>query len=285
MAASRRVENDLKLRVWRLEGIGEFLDVANFAHPTSKAFHQSLAICFVDDGAFKVRHGGIRHSVGRGALLVAQSGETTSCEDFEGTSRHREFHCTPAALETIAREIGDRFVGGRLFQTPFMCDESLNRPFLRFHTAMASRPTALESSSLLRDFVGKMIIRYGTESAASLRLGNECRAVRRVRECLEHRYAENITLEELAQVANLSPFHLVRVFRKAVGLPPHAYQTRLRLNHAKGLLAQAATLGEAALSAGFCDQSHFSNHFRKVFGYAPGAHLRGFAPDSKPRHW
>lgn len=273
--------SELKLRVWRLEGIGEFLHVSNFAHPTSKAFHQSLALCFVEQGAFNVRHCGVSYSVGKGALLVAQSGEITSCEDFDGKSKHREFHCAPEALETIAEEIGDRFTGGRIFESPFICDESLCRPFLRFHTEMDSKPTAIESSSLLREFVGEMILRYGNQPATTLKLGNERRAVKRVKDCLKGRYAENVTLEELARTANLSPFHLIRVFRKEVGLPPHAYQTRLRLNHAKALLAQAATIGEAALNAGFFDQSHFTNHFRKVFGYPPGAHLKGLGSDSK----
>ena len=275
------MDNEPKLKVWRLEGIGEFLHVANFAHPTSKAFHQSLALCFVEQGAFNVRHCGMNYSVGKGALLVAQSGETTSCEDFDGKSKHREFHCAPKALETIAEEIGDRFTGGRIFQSPFICDESLRQPFLRFHAEMDSKPTAIESSSLLREFVGEMILRYGNRPAAALKLGNERWAVRRVKDCLETRYAENVTLEELARVANLSPFHLIRVFRKEVGLPPHAYQIRLRLNHAKALLAQAATIGEAALKAGFFDQSHFTNHFRKVFGYPPGVHLKGLASGSE----
>ena len=273
--------NEPKLKVWRLEGIGEFLHVSNFAHPTSKALHQSLALCFVEQGAFNVRHCGVRYSVGKGALLVAQSGEITSCEDFDGKSKHREFHCAPRALETIAEEIEDRFTGGRIFQSPFICDESLCRPFLRFHTEMGSKPTAMESSSLLREFVGEMILRYGKRPAATLKLGNERRAVKRVKDCLESRYAENLTLEELARIANLSPFHLIRVFRKEVGLPPHAYQTRLRLNHAKALLAQATTIGEAALSAGFFDQSHFTNHFRKVFGYPPGVHLKGLTSGSQ----
>jgi AraC-like DNA-binding protein len=276
------MSKELELRVWRLDGIGEFLKFAHFAHPTSDAFHQSLALCFVDDGAFNLRHCGVRYAVGRGMLLVAQSGEITSREPLSGTSNHREFHCSPGALETIADEMEIRLVGGRLFQSPFICDESLIGPFLRFHAAMASRPTVLESSSRLREFVGELIVRYGTGPAARLRLGNERRGVRRVKECLESRYAEHLTLDELSRIANLSPFHLVRVFRKEVGLPPHAYQTRLRLNHAKALLAHAATLREAALSAGFFDQSHFSNHFRKVFGYAPGAYLKGLASVSRP---
>ena len=269
-----------KLRVWSLEGIGEFHHVSNFAHPTSQAFHQSLALCFVEKGAFRVRHCGVRYSVGTGALLVAQCGEITSCEDFDGRSKHREFHCAPKALETIAEEIGDRFTAGRVFQSPFICDESLRRPFLRFHSEMDSNPTAIESSSLLREFVGEMILRYGKQPATTLKVGNEHWAVKRVKECLESRYAENLSLDELARIANLSPFYLIRVFRKEVGLPPHAYQTRLRLNHARALLAQAATIGEAAVSAGFCDQSHFTNHFRKVFGYPPGVHVKGLASGS-----
>lgn len=273
--------NELKLKVWRLEGIGEFHHVSNFAHPTSKAFHESLAICFVEQGTFNVRHCGVRYSVGEGALLVAQSGEITSCEDFDGKSKHREFHCAPRALEIIAEELGDRFTGGRIFQSPFICDESLRRPFLRFHAAMDAKPTVIESSSLLRDFVGAMILRYGNRPATTLNLGNERCAVKRVKDCLDSCYADNLTLEELARIANLSPFHLVRVFRKQVGLPPHAYQTRLRLNHAKALLAQAATIGEAALNAGFFDQSHFTNHFRKVFGYPPSVHLKGLAAGGK----
>ena len=269
------MRNEVKLRVWRSEGIGEFHHVSNIAQPTSNIFHQSLALCLVEQGAYKVRHCGVNYSVGEGALLVAQSGEITSGDDFDGKAKYREFHCAPKALETIAEEIGDRFRGGRIFQSPFMCDEFLCRHFLRFHTKMDSRPSAMESSSLLREFVGEMILRYGNRPATTLHLGNEHWAVKRVRDCLESRYAENLTLEELARIANLSPFHLIRVFRKEVGLPPHAYQTRVRSNCAKELLAKHASIGEAALNTGFFDQSHFTNHFRKVFGYPPGVYLKG----------
>jgi hypothetical protein len=145
--------------------------------------------------------------VGKGAVLVAQSGEITSCEDFDGKSTHREFHRAPEALETIAEESGDRFTGGRIFQSPFICDGSLCRPFIRFHTEMDSKPTAIESSSLLQEFVGEMILRYGNRPA-TLEHGNERRAVRRVKDCLESRYAESVTLEELARLAKLEPVSL-----------------------------------------------------------------------------
>ena len=272
--------SDPKVTTSRLEGIGELHHVSNIAHPASKFLHQSLALCFIEQGAYNVRHCGVNYSVGKGALLIAQSGDITSDDDFDGKSKYRDFHCAPKALETIAEEMGDRFRGGRIFQSPFMCDESLCRPFLRFHTKMDSKPSAMESSSLLREFLGELILRYGKGPATTLKLGNERGAVKRVRDCLESRYAENLTLEELARIANLSPFHLIRVFRKEVGLPPHAYQTRVRLNRAKELLAKGAPIGEAALNTGFFDQSHFTNHFRKVFSFPPGVYLKGLTSSS-----
>lgn len=273
--------NELELRVWRNEGIGEFLHVSNFAHPTSRILQQSLGLCFVERGAYRVRHCGVDYSVGEGQLLVAQSGDVLSCEDYDGKAKYRLFQSDPRALETIAEEIGERLRGGRIFQSPFICDGSLGRLFLKFHTEMDSKPVALESASLLREFVSEMILRYGTRPATTLKLGNERRAVKKVKDCLESRYAENLTLEELARVASLSPFYLVRVFRKEVGLPPHAYQTRVRLNRATALLARGASIGEAALNSGFFDQSHFTNHFRKVFGYTPGALGNGLGAGGK----
>ena len=85
------MNDKMSLRIWRNEGIGEFLHVSNFAHPNSKVLHQSLDICFVEKGAYRVNHCGVTHSVGEGALLVVQSGEFTSCEDFEGRAKYRVF--------------------------------------------------------------------------------------------------------------------------------------------------------------------------------------------------
>lgn len=267
----------VRLRIWRNEGVGEFLHVSNFAHPTSKILQQSLGLCYIEKGAYRVSHCGVSYSVGEGELLVAQSGDVLSCEDYDGKAKYRLFQSDPRALETIAEEIGEPFSGRRIFRIPFICDESLGRLFLKFHTAMDSKPFALESASLLRELMSEMILRYGNRPATTLKLGNERWAVKRVKDCLESRYAENLTLEELARVANLSPFYLVRVFRKEVGLPPHAYQTRIRLNRATALLARGAPIGEAALNSGFFDQSHLTNHFRKVFGYTPGALWNGLA--------
>jgi AraC family transcriptional regulator len=80
------------------------------------------------------------------------------------------------------------------------------------------------------------------------------------------------SLEQLAAVARLSPYHFARQFKAATGLPPHQYVIMRRVERAKQLL-QAGTdlsLAEVAASAGFSDQSQFSQHFKRLVGVTPG---------------
>lgn len=87
-------------------------------------------------------------------------------------------------------------------------------------------------------------------------------------------------MQELVRAAHLSPFHLSRVFRRTVGVPPHAYQTQLRLAHARTLLAQGLDVARVAQETGFFDQSHFSQQFQRYFFVKPGSYRRtaGYFP-------
>ena len=96
------------------------------------------------------------------------------------------------------------------------------------------------------------------------------RSLERAREILEERQNEQVTLDELAKAAALSRFHLVRSFAKEYGIPPHAYQINVRIKRACWLLRAGMPCGEVAAASGFADQSHFTRHFKKVMGVAPG---------------
>ena len=98
----------------------------------------------------------------------------------------------------------------------------------------------------------------------------EPRAVRLAREYLEAHAADHVTLEALAGLAWFSPYHLSRVFRGAVGMPPHAYQTHFRVRRAKALLRAGRPIAEVATRAGFYDQAHLTRHFKQIVGVPPG---------------
>lgn len=101
-------------------------------------------------------------------------------------------------------------------------------------------------------------------------------AVLRVVALMRSQLAESISLEEMARVAALSPFHFARQFKAATGHPPHDYHIRLRVDRAQELLRTRGrewTLAAIAAECGFVDQSHLSRHFKRVVGVTPGEYL------------
>src|SRR4030095_10351225 len=94
--------------------------------------------------------------------------------------------------------------------------------------------------------------------------------LRDARELIHDRFAETITLAEIARALDVHPVHLARMFRKHFQCPMGEYQRRLRVEYAScQLMNTKVPLAEIAQSAGFSDQSHFSNTFRKQTGMTP----------------
>ena len=101
------------------------------------------------------------------------------------------------------------------------------------------------------------------------------RAARLAREYLQAHLRESVALAELAGVAGVTKFALLRVFARELGVPPHAYHTRLRLAHARRLIDDGAPLSHVAFDAGFAAQSHLTRRFKAHFGVTPGEYARG----------
>jgi AraC-like DNA-binding protein len=100
-----------------------------------------------------------------------------------------------------------------------------------------------------------------------------------VQDFIAAHYNQSLSIDRLAAEAGLSPFHFIRVFRREVGLPPHAYLSQLRVRKAKALLARGERLAAAALAVGFVDQSHLNRHFKRITGFTPG-HYRRIVQDA-----
>jgi AraC family transcriptional regulator len=99
--------------------------------------------------------------------------------------------------------------------------------------------------------------------------------VRRVCDLLRSSLAENVALSELAASVGLSPYHFLRAFKAAVGVPPHGYQVQLRLHRARQLLETTdEPVTEIAARVGYSDPGYLARLFRKHFGTTPAAYRR-----------
>ena len=96
--------------------------------------------------------------------------------------------------------------------------------------------------------------------------------LRAVVEFIEEHLDATPTLEQLAAVVQLSPYHFARQFKAATGLPPHQYVIARRVERARQLLQDGDdfSLAEVAAHAGFSDESQFSHHFKRIVGLTPG---------------
>ena len=103
--------------------------------------------------------------------------------------------------------------------------------------------------------------------------------VRRARDYIDRYYSTALTLEQLAAVAAVSKFHLVRCFAAAYGETPIRYLTRRRVERAKDLLRTANfTVSEVCIAVGFSSLGSFSARFKHLVGETPMAYRRPLGP-------
>jgi AraC family transcriptional regulator len=100
------------------------------------------------------------------------------------------------------------------------------------------------------------------------------RRLERVLDFIDERVDSSLTLDRLADVAAMSPFHFARSFKAATGSSPHAFIVARRMDRAAALLRVSVSVARAAEATGFVSLPHFRRHFRDHWGIAPGEFAR-----------
>jgi AraC family transcriptional regulator len=96
------------------------------------------------------------------------------------------------------------------------------------------------------------------------------RQLRKVEDYVHERFAEDISVEALAELVDLSPFHFSRVFKHATGMSPLQFVTRERITHAQQLIRETRrSLIDIGLEVGYTSPSYFTKVFRRVTGVTP----------------
>jgi AraC family transcriptional regulator len=101
------------------------------------------------------------------------------------------------------------------------------------------------------------------------------RWLKHAQELLHERFTEHLELSNIADAVNVHPVHLACVFRRTFRCTPGEYLRQLRVQYACRQLSETnASISEIALAAGFCDQSHFNRHFKRLLGLTPAQYRR-----------
>ncbi|HEY9615994.1 MAG TPA: AraC family transcriptional regulator, partial [Microcoleaceae cyanobacterium] len=96
-----------------------------------------------------------------------------------------------------------------------------------------------------------------------------------VTEYINNHLHQDLKLDHIAAIAQLSPYHFLRLFKRSIGITPHQYILQCRLNQAKYLLQHSSlSITEIAIRTGFCDQSHLTRYCKRIIGMTPKQLLR-----------
>lgn len=235
--------------------------------------HSEFQLTLYDGGPrrFKIaRHdfaGGPRTSI------IIQAGEPHSSVPIEDPLLTlRTFYIE----ERLMAEVAGSLWGGPgtvAFRDPLVDDRTVAR--LRdAHRALDRKDLEAEEKTFLA--LGELVRRHATPTGPARRITATDAGIATVREILEDRATENVGLDELAAAADLSRFHLIRLFRRRYGVTPFAYQRNLRIEKARAVLRSGRGIADAAAAAGFADQSHLGRSFRAVMGSTPGEYRESY---------
>ncbi|MEH0419746.1 helix-turn-helix transcriptional regulator [Streptomyces sp. B21-083] len=229
--------------------------------------HDSWTLLIVDDGA--VRYDLDRHERGTPhdtVTLLPPHVPHNGSPATPGGFRKR-------VLYLDSTHLGDEFIGAAV-DRPDLRDPLLRLRVGQLHGALARSGEEFEAAGRLALVAERLRTR--------LRAGGVPRPprvdpplARRLRELLDERLVDGITLDEAARLVHAHPAHLVRAFSAAFGMPPHRYLTARRVELARRLLLDGQSPGVVATATGFYDQAHLTRHFRKLVGVPPGRYRIG----------
>ncbi|MEZ0068214.1 AraC-like DNA-binding protein [Streptacidiphilus sp. MAP12-20] len=254
---------------WRppVPGVTEVFHARFTEHAYPMHVHDVWTLLIVDTGA--VRYDLNRHACGTlhetVSLLpphIPHNGSPATPEGFRKRVLYLDLSVLDAALIGSAAD------------TPDLADLLLRRRVGQLHTVLANRGDELEAESRLA-FIGERLRGHLRPMAATVRPPERERGVaEHLRDLLDARVVQGVTLNEAAELVHAHPAHLVRAFSAAFGLAPHQYLTARRVERARSLLLDGLPPAEAATAAGFYDQAHLGRHFKRIVGVSPGRFRR-----------
>ena len=242
------------------------------AHIVRHAFephtHEAYGLGAIEDGVERFRYRGSEHLAAAGALVLMNPDELhTGRAETQGGWRYRMVYVDAAVAQAVcgsawafpaavaddaprARRIGALIDALWQADEPLAADSLLARLFetLRVHARVVVPPRE---------------------------------AAHRFTPVLDHlraHLAEPQSLDTLARVAGLSPFHFLRAFKAQHGATPHQALMALRLLEAKRLLAAGQMPAQVAAAVGLADQSHLTRAFVRRYGVTPGRYRSQVAP-------
>jgi AraC-like DNA-binding protein len=263
------------VHVWRDSALdGAYLVRARYgAHEFERHLHNEMVIAVTEEGAGKcwTRHGS-DISAPR-TVWVFAPGEYHCGNVWEDRQwNYRGIYVDSAGLLALSGILMDDRHTEMRAAPGLYNDPQLANVLVHAHQGEEQNLPDMQKQARWCAAMGILFGRYGRPKSRLDAVGNEKSKMARVRDYIAANFLRNMSIDELLPLCGLSRYHLMRSFAREYGMPPHAYANQLRLLEAKRLIDSGSRPADAAVSAGFYDQSHLTHLFKRAYGITPGAY-------------
>jgi AraC-like DNA-binding protein len=238
------------------------------SHDFAPHTHDAFVIAVTELGGARIKSRGVTEVALSSGLFVSNPEEPQS--SWMGDSprwRYRSMYLTQAAIDVVAEGLGIESVP--YFTRNIFPDADLVSGFASLHRSLEAGADRFREHELLISAFGHLFGRRGSGGDRIEPAPRDRVLVHRIVDLMRQRFAENLLLGDLAATAGLSVFQLIGLFKRTIGTTPHVYLTHVRLNAACSRLRLGDSIAEAAIAAGFCDQSGLTKHFKRCYGITP----------------
>lgn len=247
---------------------------AGYSHPPISDSHNVTMLVGRPVGTIACCDGQVSRRIqAPGQFDILPAGYTGTWED-EDSSTFLTIQLSPGIVRQAAQGLGKDGDAAIVFPKLGVRDLQIEHIAWAFKAEIeSSDPTgAMYVESMGLDLALRLLSEHAPEPTDRSRSELPRRRLRRIIDYINDNLSEELTLFQLADIAQLSGSRLNVVFKRAMGVPVHEYVMRRRVDYAIRLIrSQQHSLSDVAVAAGFADQSHMSRRVRRVLGVTPGA--------------
>lgn len=233
--------------------------------------HDEFSFGVVDKGHAVYKNTRSSHQVEQGTTVTINPGDAHSCNPKGASWSYRMLFIDSTWIAKAQQDVcASQHFEYASFEQHLLTDQQRYREFSTLFNTLLSQTNPLLAEGLLTEYCAQLFdpsLAFKTIQTGEVELAQQM---------IMDQLDETVTLDDLCHVVGLSPYHLIRSFKKRYGQSPHAYQLDQRIKRARLLLKSGQGLASIANALGFSDQSHFQRNFKKRTALTPRQYQQFF---------